>query len=90
MSTCRAWLAAMLLVAFATLSVAAEPVNLNSADAETLAAEIDGIGPAKAAAIIAWREENGPFRTVDDLLLVQGIGAATLEKNRDRLTAATR
>ncbi len=78
-----------LLLAWMIGAGAAGPVNLNDADAETLAAEIVGIGPAKAAAIIAWREKNGPFRTVDDLLLVQGIGAATLEKNRDRLTAAT-
>lgn len=68
---------------------AADPVNLNSADAATLAAEIDGIGAAKAAAIVEHRETHGPFRTVDDLLLVKGIGAATLKKNRQRLTAAS-
>ena len=56
---------------------------------ENRAAGIDGIGPAKAAAIVAYRAEHGPFKTVDDLLLVRGIGQATLDRNRDRLTAAT-
>lgn len=68
---------------------AADTVNVNQADADTLATAIVGIGPAKAAAIVAYREAHGPFKTVDDLLLVKGIGEATLEKNRERLTAAT-
>lgn len=62
--------AALLLVSM--LAWAGEPINLNSADAETLAAHITGIGPAKAAAIVASREKNGPFKTVDDLLVIQG------------------
>lgn len=68
---------------------AAESINLNQADAATLAAGIEGIGPAKAAAIVAWREQHGPFKTIDDLLMVKGIGSATLDKNRGRLSAAT-
>ena len=68
---------------------ASEIVNLNVASAETLAASLDGIGPAKAAAIVSFRQQNGPFKSVDDLLLVKGIGAATLERNRPRMTAAT-
>ena len=69
---------------------AAERINVNQADAATLAAEITGIGPARAEAIVAYREAHGPFQSVDDLLLVQGIGEATLNKNRERLTASTR
>ena len=52
----------------------AGPVNVNTADAATLASELDGIGPAKAQAIVEYRQQNGPFRSADDLLKVQGIG----------------
>ncbi|ROM51111.1 ComEA family DNA-binding protein [Pseudomonas rhodesiae] len=60
-------------------------VSLNSADAETLRRDLFGIGAAKAKAIIAHREANGPFTAIDELLEVKGIGKALLEKNRDRL-----
>ncbi|RYE66940.1 MAG: helix-hairpin-helix domain-containing protein, partial [Oxalobacteraceae bacterium] len=60
-------------------------VNLNAADAETLRRDLFGIGAAKAKAIVAFRESNGPFTAVDELLEVKGIGKALLEKNRDRL-----
>ena len=61
-------------------------VNLNTADAATLQSELVGIGAAKAQAIVAYREEHGNFASVDELLEVKGIGEATLEKNRDRLS----
>lgn len=61
-------------------------VNLNTADAETLARELNGIGPAKARAIVEYRDAKGPFTSVDELLEVKGIGATTLEKNRERLS----
>ncbi|MBN2974880.1 competence protein ComEA [Pseudomonas fluorescens] len=60
-------------------------VNLNAADAQTLHRDLFGIGAAKAKAIVAYRESNGPFTAVDELLEVKGIGKALLEKNRDRL-----
>ncbi|KAB0565131.1 helix-hairpin-helix domain-containing protein [Pseudomonas palleroniana] len=60
-------------------------VKLNSADAETLRRDLFGIGASKAKAIVAYRESNGPFTVVDELLEVKGIGKALLEKNRDRL-----
>ncbi|CRM17031.1 competence protein ComEA [Pseudomonas sp. 2822-15] len=60
-------------------------VNLNTADAEVLRRDLFGIGAAKAKAIIAYRDSNGPFTAVDELLEVKGIGKALLEKNRDRL-----
>ncbi|WP_248752131.1 ComEA family DNA-binding protein [Pseudomonas sp. MWU15-20650] len=63
----------------------ATKVNLNAADAETLRRDLFGIGSAKAKAIIAYRESNGPFTAVDELLEVKGIGKALLEKNRERL-----
>jgi len=61
-------------------------VNLNTADAATLEQELIGIGEVKAEAIIEYRDANGPFTSVDDLLEVKGIGEATLEKNRDKLS----
>ncbi|USR41539.1 helix-hairpin-helix domain-containing protein [Ectopseudomonas hydrolytica] len=61
-------------------------VNLNTADAATLQKELAGIGATKAQAIVAYREEHGNFTSVDELLEVKGIGPATLEKNRDKLS----
>ena len=68
-----------------TKSEQSTKVNLNAADAETLRRDLFGIGAAKANAIIAYRESNGPFMAVDELLEVKGIGKALLEKNRGRL-----
>lgn len=64
----------------------AEPVDINTATAEQLAKQLSGIGPAKARAIIEYREANGPFKSVDDLDHVKGIGKSTVAKNRDRIT----
>jgi competence protein ComEA len=63
----------------------AGPVNVNTADASTLAKELEGIGPAKAEAIVEYRQKNGPFRAPEDLLKVQGIGERVLEQNRANL-----
>lgn len=60
-------------------------VNINKADAETLALALDGIGMTKAQEIIEYREQHGDFKTVDDLQNVRGIGKATLERNRSRI-----
>lgn len=60
-------------------------VNLNTADAESLSRNLFGIGATKAKAIIAYRESNGPFTSVDELLEVKGIGKVLLEKNREKL-----
>lgn len=59
-------------------------VNINTADIETLARELNGIGAAKARAIVEYREENGSFASVDELIEVKGIGVAIMEKNRKR------
>ncbi|WP_137808060.1 helix-hairpin-helix domain-containing protein [Pseudomonas sp. G(2018)] len=60
-------------------------VDLNGADAPTLQRELSGIGEAKAKAIVAYRETNGPFASVDELLEVKGIGKAILDRNREKL-----
>ena len=65
---------------------AGQTVDINNADAETLAKVIDGIGVAKAQAIVDYRKTNGPFRSVEGLAAVKGIGERTVERNRDRLT----
>ena len=77
----KRWIAAA-MVALAPCLLFAGPVNVNEADAETIARELDGIGPAKARAIVEYRESNGPFETVEDLLKVKGIGEKVLESNR--------
>jgi competence protein ComEA len=73
-------LAAMLLLA--PLALHAEPVNVNTADAATLAKSLSGVGPAKAKAIVSYREKNGPFKTVDQLTMVEGISQKLVDKNR--------
>jgi competence protein ComEA len=88
MSSLRRLLIIFLVLMSCALN-AAEPVNLNSASAEALAAGMVGIGPAKAQAIVEYRDTHGPFKTVDDLLQIKGIGSATLDKNRERVTAAS-
>jgi competence protein ComEA len=64
----------------------AEPLDINAATAEQIADTLDGVGKAKAEAIVQDREKNGKFKSVDDLGRVKGIGAATIEKNRAKLT----
>lgn len=63
----------------------AGPVNINSADADTLARELDGVGHARAQAIVAYRDEHGAFRSVDEVLNVSGIGPSVLERNRSNI-----
>ena len=82
----RITFAALLVsLALAFPAFAATPVNVNKADAATLAKSLDGVGHAKAEAIVAWREEHGPFKSADDLGQVKGIGPATLERNRSAI-----
>lgn len=80
------------LVLSALLATAAhaagERVNINTADAATLDRVLDGVGPSKADAIVAYRKANGPFKTADQLAAVKGIGLSTVERNRDRILVA--
>ena len=62
-------------------SIYAGPVNINTADALTLSKNIKGVGLKKAQAIVAYREQNGSFKNVEDLKKVKGIGNKLLEKN---------
>jgi competence protein ComEA len=66
-------------------ALAAEKVNVNTADAATIDRVLLNIGPAKAEAIVAHRKANGAFRSAEQLAMVKGIGLKTVEKNRDRI-----
>lgn len=61
------------------------PVNINTADAETLAAELDGVGMSKAQAIVQYRSENGPFQSAAELVEVKGIGERTMQMNKGNI-----
>ena len=67
-------------------AAAAEPVNINVADAKALAAAIDGVGMKRAQAIIQHRDMHGPFESIEALREVQGIGMKTVNENRSKLT----
>jgi competence protein ComEA len=82
-----ALLLGLALSASATTIAAAEPININTADAATLAAIIDGVGLKRAQAIVAYRDRNGPFQSVQDLTRVRGIGAKTVVTSEALLSA---
>lgn len=76
----------------ATWAAASEPavqaqptVNINQANAAELAEALQGVGISRANAIVAWRQAHGPFKSVDDLANVKGIGAATIKRNKARI-----
>ncbi len=79
-----------LTLGIATVLSAAEsfvlpPININEADAAELADGLQGVGQTRALAIVADREANGAFTSVDDLTRVSGIGMATVDANRERI-----
>jgi competence protein ComEA len=61
-------------------------VNINKADAITLASALKGVGTARAQEIVRYREAFGPFKSVEELTEVKGIGKSTLDDNRARIT----
>ncbi len=77
----------LLLLCFPVVLMADVVVDINSADHLTIAKHIKGVGDKKAAAIVRYREENGLFSSVDELVKVKGIGQMTVEANRKMLTA---
>ena len=78
-----------LLVACLPLWAFAGPVDINTANAETLSAELDGVGMSKAKSIVEYREKHGPFKNPEDLSLVKGIGDRTVELNRANIRVTT-
>lgn len=63
------------------LNVQAKPVNINTADAKTIAKSLNGIGIKRAQSIIAYRNKNGNFKTLDDLTNIKDIGKKTVQRN---------
>jgi len=63
----------------------AGPVDINTADAATIARELNGVGESRARAIVEFREKNGRFASPDDVLKVSGIGPQVLKLNRDNI-----
>ena len=72
------------IAAIAGIAIAG-PVNVNTADAETIARELQGIGNARAAAIVEWRIKHGRFESVEDLKNVKGVGQKIILQNRQNI-----
>jgi len=75
----------LVILGLSSYLVAQEKININTASVEQLEA-LAGIGPAKAQAIVKYREENGNFATTEDLKKVAGIGDKIFEQIKDQLT----
>jgi competence protein ComEA len=88
-STTRSALGRSVQVLIASLMpvavVWAGPVDINTADAATIAKELKGIGLSRAQAIVDYREKNGAFKSIDDLRKIKGVGDKTLELNRPNI-----
>ncbi len=86
----KVWIV-LLLVCFTAMAAApaamaaTDKININTASAEELT-DLNKVGPKTAQRIVEYREANGPFKTVDDLVNVKGVGDKILELNKDRLT----
>jgi competence protein ComEA len=76
------------VLACASFTIYAEPIDINVATAQELAAALKGVGSARAAAIVAYRDQYGPFQQVEDLTKVSGIGTKLVEANMDNLKIA--
>lgn len=74
------------LICTFSFNVFAAGVDINTATASEIASAMKGVGDKKAQAIVAYREQNGPFKSIDQLSDVKGIGTATVDKNRDAVT----
>jgi len=77
-----------LLLTLPLISFSADSININTADKETLMSVIKGVGETKAEAIIAYRKENGDFKSVDELTNVKGIGQTIVDKHREQLSTS--
>ncbi|WP_305909895.1 helix-hairpin-helix domain-containing protein [Methylomarinum sp. Ch1-1] len=71
----------LIVLALCSFNAYAQPININSADADTIAQSLSGVGQKKAEAIVQYRSENGAFESLQDVGNVKGIGDKTLQKN---------
>lgn len=88
MNTIKHLIIAALFALASTGAFAAGKLDINSASAAEIAAAMNGIGLAKAEAIVAYRTENGPFKSIEQLAEVKGVGLKTVEKNRELIEVA--
>lgn len=79
----------LFLLGLSSLTFAA-PIDINTADSAALAQAINGVGPKRAEAIVAYRKEHGPFKTVEELAKVPGIGAKLVEQNKQNISVGKR
>ena len=75
-----------LFLALPAIGFGMDTININTADKETLMTVIKGVGEKKAEAIIAYREQNGSFKSIDELTNIKGIDVGIIEKNKEKLT----
>lgn len=77
--------ASLLACLLAMPAWAADSVNINTASAEEIAATLSGVGLSKAEEIVRYREANGAFAHIDELVKVKGLGLKTVDRNRDKI-----
>jgi competence protein ComEA len=82
----KRFLISLFFCLFALSTWAADTVNINQASAQEIADTLQGVGMTKAEEIVRYRDSHGAFQHVDELVNVKGIGLATVDKNRDRIT----
>lgn len=75
----------LILLMLLSFNVFAKPIDINSADAKTISESLKGIGAKKAEEIVRYRKENGPFKSLNDLTNVKGVGDKTVEKNAENI-----
>ena len=85
MKKIRALLGVLLLAMVSSIGMAGT-VNVNTATAAEIADAMSGVGEKKAEAIVADREANGAFKSLEEISRVKGIGMATIDKNRENIT----
>jgi len=76
----------MALMGSPVMAEVTTPVNINTATADEMSASLAGVGAAKAAAIVQYRDERGPFSDPKQLIDVPGVGAKTYERIKDQIT----
>jgi len=78
-----------LALCLGAVSIQAQPININQANVEEIAENLQQVGMVKAQAIVDYRDEHGEYHDIDQLLQVRGIGISTLELNKDLIVVET-
>jgi len=89
MKKLRLWLSALIMMGLTGLAFG-EPVDINTADAATIAKAMGGVGAKKSEAIVTYRQQNGPFASIDDLTKVKGISKKIIESNRTNIAVSAK